>query len=474
MRFVRALLTASCLALPQGAVVGQLARTTSVVQRGSGALHRHRQQIDSLARDAVTAHRLASVAIAVVQGTDTIVHTAWGIAAQPARRAATSTVYRIASLTKQFTAAIILQLTAEQRLALSDTLGAFLPTVPAPWRGVTIAQLLNHTSGIPSYTGLGAPWVARWAEDMTPDTIIALTTHRPLDFAPGTSWRYDNTGYVILGRLIERLDQRPYAASVSARLAIPLGLTSLRYCPTDPIPPRDAAGYESAPGRRFRPSARLSLTQPFAAGALCATVGDLVRWNAALHHGHVVPSALYARMTTPEGAARATHYGYGIGRDSTGGRVRYTHSGGINGFGSSNSYWPDSALSVVVLANTEGNEVDALAEQIRRVLAGEPLVPRPKPITLSRAQLMVHAGRYELTLPSRTIGLTLRVDGDHLRAAFEGESPTVMVPIGAHRFMAEQDQNLQLDIAVTNGRVTGIILMSGPQQFTGRRVGDTR
>jgi len=126
----------------------------------------------------------------------------------------------------------------------------------------------------------------------------------------------------------------------------------------------------------------------------------------------------------------------------------------------------------VVLANTEGNEVDALAEQIRRVLENEPLRLRPKVIALSRARLAAHAGRYELTLPSRTIELTVRVDGDHLMAAFEGESPTAMVPIGAHRFMAEQDQSLKLDFTITNGRIAGLTLESGPLKFTGRRVQD--
>jgi CubicO group peptidase (beta-lactamase class C family) len=414
--------------------------------------------------------RLSSVVIAVIQGGDTVLLRAYGDAAQSPRRAAdVTTVYRIASLTKQFTAAMVLQLAAEQRLTLDDTLGRFLPTLPAAWRRATIAQLLNHTSGIPSYTSLGAPWVARWAEDMTPDTIIGLTAGRALDFAPGTGWRYDNTGYVILGRIIELLDQRAYAASVSSRLATPLGLTTLRYCPTDPHPPQDAVPLEIAPGRAFRPAARLSLTQPFAAGGLCATAGDLVRWNVALHQGRVVTAALYARFTTPEGAARDAHYGYGIGRDSTGGRLRFTHSGGINGFASSNSYWPDSALSLVVLANTEGNEVDAVAEQIRRTLADEPLIQRPRIIALSSSQLQSHAGDFQLSLPSRTIGLKVRVDGTRLSAAFEGETPTVMLPIGPHRFIAEMDQQLQLEFTLTNGRISGVILHSGPQQFTGRQ-----
>ncbi|MBL0170664.1 MAG: serine hydrolase [Gemmatimonadaceae bacterium] len=471
-RLVLALACVSIAVTPRLAAIGQggLARHPA---RAPISHQRQARQIDSLAREAVTSRRLASVSIGVVQGPDTILLRAWGDAShRPTRPATPATVYRLASLTKQFTSAIILQLIAEQRLALTDTLGKFLPWVPASWRGVTIQQLLNHTSGIPSYTSLGAPWVARWAEDMSPDTIIALTAGRPLDFAPGSGWRYDNTGYVILGRLIELLDNRPYAASVASRIAQPLGLTTLRYCPTVPIPPRDAVGTEAAPGKTFRPAAALSLTQPFAAGALCASAGELIRWNVALHGGHVVTAPLYLRMTTPEGAARTTHYGFGIGRDSTGGRLRYTHSGGINGFATSNSFWPDSALSVVVLANTEGNEVDALAEQIRRVLMGEPLVPRPKPIALTRAQLSAHAGRYELTLPSRTIGLTVRVAGAYLLATFDGDSPTTMVPIAAHRFMSEQDANTQLVFALTDGHVTGITLESGPQKFTGRRVGD--
>ncbi len=434
-----------------------------------------RRVIDSLVADAVAAHRLASVAVAVVQGHDTIVVRASGLADPlvTKRSTTTATVYRLGSVTKQFTAAIVLQLAQEGRLSLTDTVGRYLPWVPANWRGVTIAQLLNHTSGLPSYTNIGVAWRSRMTETLSPDTLIALAFSAPPDFAPGTHWKYNNGGYVMLGRIIELADHRTYAASVLKRLAEPLGLRSLRYCTDDSNVRENAVGSQRAARGAFQPSAPLSLSQPFSAGALCANVLDVVRWNRALHGGRVLNAASYSRMITPEGAARSSHYGFGIGRDSVAGRLRLLHSGAVNGFSSSNAFWPDSALTVAVLSNTDGNDVDALAAQIERVLLHQPLQQRPVPIALSTAQLDQHVGRFEIALPGRSLGLRVKRDGTTLIATFDGDTPNELAPIGPHRFMLREDESLQFEFQFVNDSLTSLVLHSGPQTFTGRRVSGT-
>lgn len=432
---------------------------------------RQRAQLDSLLVDAVAAHRLTSVSAAVIQGSDTLLLKAVGLASlDPERPATRQTVYRLGSVTKQFTAAIMLQMVSERRFELTDTLGRFLPWTPVAWRSVTLSQLLNHTSGIPSYTSLGAAWRQRMTEEMPPDTIILLSARQPMDFAPGSNWRYNNSAYVILGRIIELTDGRSYAESVRERIAKPLGLASLSYCATSPRPPFDATGYQSSGKGAFEPAVPLSMSQPLSAGGLCANALDVVRWNIALHSGRVIPDSLHARMVTPVASATARHYGFGIGRDSTGKRLRFVHSGSVNGFTSSNSYAPDRALSIVVLANTDGNHTDALAEQFRRVMDHEPLLQRPKPIVLTTAQLAVHVGRYEVALPGRSLQVNVRADTARLLVQFDGDAESVMLPIASHRFMMDGDETFQLEFVLSTARVSSIVLHVGPQTFIGRRV----
>jgi len=259
--------------------------------------------IDSLARAFLADSSSPSVAIAVVRGGDTLAMRAWGKADLEQDVAATSgTVYRIGSVTKQFTAATVMQLMEIGKVRLDDSIGSYLPSLPRAWHAVTVRQLLNHTSGVPSYTDIGAAWQRRWGEEMTPDTLVALTAGLPMWFPPGTKWRYDNTGYVILGMLIEKVTGRSWGTEIEARFAKPLGLDNTRNCLNEPVIPHRARGYEHAKGG-WDNTAYLAMTQPYSAGALCSTIGDLTRWNRALHTGKVVSAASYELMTTPSGAA---------------------------------------------------------------------------------------------------------------------------------------------------------------------------
>ena len=349
--------------------------SASMAQRPSYA--RERASIDSLVSADVANTPIAGVAVAVIKGRDTIEMRGWGFAdAENDVPVTPASVFRIGSITKQFTSAAIMQLVERSKLSLADTLGALLPNMPVTWRKVTLRQLLNHTSGIPSYTDLGPKWFVRIREDMVPDSLLAFTASDTVNFAPGMSWRYDNTGYVLLGMILDKTTGVKYPQYLNEQLFKPLGLASTMYCSTEPLIKHRAQGYGRV-GKQLVNANYIGMSQPYSAGALCSTIGDLVKWTRALHGGSVVSAASLAQMTTPVGPAAARHYGFGLGVDSLAGHLRIAHGGGINGFLTQSSYYPNDSLIVVVLTNTSPSPADRIASNIARIALG--LAPEPPP-----------------------------------------------------------------------------------------------
>lgn len=419
--------------------------------------------VDSLARAWIAARASPAVSIAVIRGRDTLAFGGWGMADLENEVPATArTVYQIGSVTKQFASVAVMQEVERGRVALDDSIGAHLPTLPAAWRGVTVRQLLNHTSGIPSYTSLGPRWARRWGEVMPPDTLVALSASEPMDFSPGAQWRYNNTGYVLLGMLIEKVTGRSWADDVRLRFVEPHGLADTRWCDVRPLIPRRARGYEAAAGG-FRNAAFLEMSQPYSAGALCSTVGDLAKWNALLHGGNLVSAASYAAMTTPEGAAAPRRYGFGLGVDTLGGRTLIQHGGGINGFLSENAWFPESQTSVTVLTNATGANPGRLMRQVARAALGIPLAVPPARIALAPADRARYVGAYDLELPggARQYLVTERDGVLYGRLDAPGQPANELVPHAEHSFYAAADDAIRLVFTVVDGRVTGFALRQG-------------
>ena len=329
--------------------------------------------MDSLVSAEVKGTPIAGLAIAVVRGRDTILARGWGFAdIENEVPVTTASIFRIGSITKQFTSSAIMQLVEKGRLSLDDTLAALLPNMPTTWRKVTLRHLLNHTSGIPSYTDIGQRWEGRWREDMVPDSIVGLVTGDTLNFAPGSKWRYNNTGYVLLGMILDKTTRQLYPRYLSEQIFKPVGLSSTMYCDTGPIIKRRALGYQLS-DKQLNNAEFLSMTQPYSAGALCSTVGDLVKWTRALHSGAIVSAASFKKMATPIGPAAASHYGFGLTSDSLGGHRRISHTGAIRGFVSMLAHYPDDSLTIVVLANSIPAPTETIAANLARVMFGMPL-----------------------------------------------------------------------------------------------------
>ena len=433
-----------------------------------------RRTVDSLVASALRDGPVAGMSVAVVRGRDTVVMKGYGFSdVENDVSATTHTVYRIGSITKQFTAAAVMQLIEQGKLSLDDTVGKSLPTLPAPWRGATIRQLLNHTSGIPSYTSAGPRWFTKMRLDLPHDSLLAIIAADSMDFARGSQWRYNNTGYYLLGMLIEKLTGRSYADVVRDQLATPLGLRSTMYCGTSQLIKHRSQGYQPTRDNKLVNADPLSMNQPFAAGALCSTVGDLVAWQRALTSGRVVTPASYGAMTTAEGGAVGRGYGYGLAIDTLGGQRRVQHGGGINGFNSMLEYFPADSLTVVVLANTNGPWADRIADNVARAALGVRLVAPPAKLAdlpTTAAERARFAGTYRLALPSGQT-LLLRVferDGKVVTQA-EGQPEVPLRYQGNSVFGADFDPSLRLTFA-PGTPTPKVTLVQGGATIDGPRV----
>ncbi len=268
---------------------------------------------------------------------------------------APETVFRLGSITKQFSAAVMLQLVAEGKVSLDDRLSKFLPDFPKPGADATIAQLLNHTVGVQSYTGIPG-WMDgdRPTQAVTTEQLIAEFKDLPAPSKPGEKWDYNNSGYVLVGAVIEKVTGKPWHQAVDERIAAPLGLTSIRYGTLEATVAGMAKGY-SQDDKGPSAARSIHMSVPHAAGALIGTVGDLAKWNHALHHGKVVPPALHAQMVAPTKLpdGNTEPYGFGIGRSDVRGREAVGHGGGIFGFSTNSVYLPKDDLFVAVFANSD-------------------------------------------------------------------------------------------------------------------------
>jgi CubicO group peptidase (beta-lactamase class C family) len=282
------------------------------------------------------------------------------------------TVFHIASISKNILAAVVLQLVDEGKLRLDDDVTNYVPEAPTHGHHVTVRQLLNHTSGIYSFTSL--PEAADNERfDLTHKQVLELIKDRPLEFEPGTSWRYDNSAFYLAGMVVERVTKQEYGAYVREHVFQPLGMDSASLCDARMVVPHLASGYEVDGGKLVN-AALISWKLPFAAGAVCATATDLLKWEAALDAGRVVNRSSLALMRTPTTLADGTKIDYGLGTRLgllDGHRV-FGHTGSGGGFTTVLESFPDDHLTIVVLTNTSPGAALRVATEVARAALGLP------------------------------------------------------------------------------------------------------
>lgn len=306
-------------------------------------------------------------------------------------------VFEIGSVTKQFTSASVMMLVDRGKVALDADVRTYLPDFPDKGAKITVENLLTHTSGIPSYTE-NPKWRTMLREDMTPQQIVDITKDEPLAFPPGTKWEYDNTGYTLLGMIVEKASGMSYADFVRKNIFEPLGMTHSYYGDNAALIPNRAAGYAKDESGWVN-APYLSMTQPYAAGSLMSTVDDLALWDAAVTAGKLLSKASWDRVFTPYKLASGedTHYGYGWEIGSYEGRAMVRHNGGIPGYVSEVARMPKEGVYVAMLTNSTSPPVDTgfLATRLAAAAAGIPY-HEPTAVKLDPAAFDAYAGVYRI------------------------------------------------------------------------------
>jgi CubicO group peptidase (beta-lactamase class C family) len=338
-------------------------------------------------------------------------------------------ILRLASVSKQYTAAAILKLAEEGRLSLDDPLERFLPEFPIGQ--ATVHQLLNHTSGIRSYTDIPGYFDGERIRRVvnTAELIDVFVDETP-DFEPGEKWRYNNSGYVLLGAIIEEITGQDWDSYIADALLKPAGIERTGYYPDELVLPGRARGYHKDGGSRNAPW--ISMSQPHAAGALSATALDVDRWQRALHGGEILSPEMLARMTEVEEVAG--DYGYGLVMGTLRNRPVIQHGGGIQGFVTFALWLPQERVSVVVLSNYVGHDPDVapVAQRLAAIAINDPYPAELPTVPMSAAELAAVEGTYRI---DRNTTRTLRAADGKLISQRQGGREFSVRPVGDDRFV---------------------------------------
>jgi CubicO group peptidase (beta-lactamase class C family) len=341
-------------------------------------------------------------------------------------------IFRIGSITKQFTAVAILQLMEQGKLSLQDDITKFIPDYPTQAYTITIENLLTHTSGIKSYTSI-SDYFKNVRKDMKPEEIIDMFKNQPMEFAPGTKWNYNNSGFFLLGYIIEKITGKTYAEYIQENFFTPLGMTSSCYGSDTRIIKNRASGYQQGNDGPEN-SDYCSMTQPYSAGAIMSTVGDLYKWHQAVHSYKLVKKETIDKAFTEYKLANGegTGYGYGWFLSQLQGSPTIEHGGGIYGYLTSSIYLPEEDVFVALFSNSTGKAPEFTALNMAAMAIGKPL--NTNEITLDEATLDQYVGIYA---NDRGREVTITREGLQLSANLSGAGSRKLIPSEKDKFLVK-------------------------------------
>lgn len=376
------------------------------------------------------------------------------------------TKFRLGSMTKQFTAAAILLLEEQGKLKVEDPLSKFIPSAPEAWKPVTLYHLLTHTSGIPSFTDF--PEYGTWK--LSPESPAQMMAHirdKPLDFTPGEKFKYSNSGYVLLGWIVELASGQSYETFLREHVFRPLGMNDSGYDSNTAVIPQRASGY--VPGSAGLTNAPyIDMHVPGGAGALYSTTADLLRWTQGLFGGKLLSAASLEKMTTPFKSS----YAFGLGVSTVKKHKVIAHGGAIEGFNSQLTYYPEGKVTVVVLANVNGTAAGELAGQLATLAFGETvtLSAERKELEVPVAVLQRYVGVYRL---SSQITNTIRLTDGRLTTQLSGQAPLPLFAESEKKFFLKI-VNAQVEFFTDEqGKVTHLVQYQNGQERQAVRISDT-
>lgn len=422
--------------------------------------------MDQIIQSYVAEHKFMGAAL-VARGSEVLFNKGYGSADLEWNIPNTpNTKFRLGSVTKQFTAASILLLEERGKLSVSDPVKKYMPDAPAAWDKITIYNLLTHTSGIPNFTSF--PEYAKLEPfAATPTELVARFRDKPLEFVPGEKWNYSNSGYVLLGYLVEKISGTNYEKFVRENIFTPLGMKDSGYDSNSAVVQRRAQGY--VPGKNgYEHAGFIHMSIPHGAGALYSTTEDLLKWEQGLFGGKLLQAASLEKMTKPF----LSNYAFGLQVETAGGRKVIEHGGGIEGFNTELEYYPEDKLTVVVLGNVNGSAPGEIAKKLGALAHGEAvkLPGERKEITLDSKSLGHYVGAYQL---SNGPAMLITLEGNQLISKLGNQPPVPIFPESETMFFLKVvDAQLEFPKGEAAGKASQVILHQNGRDLTAKRLDD--
>lgn len=373
-------------------------------------------------------------------------------------------IFQLGSITKQFTSAIILKLQEEKKLNVTDKLSKYFPGYPKG-DSITIEQLMTHTSGIYSYTNDPGFMANEVTKPASREMMMALFRDKPFDFSPGTGWNYSNSGYSLLGYIIEAVTKQPYEQVVRKYIFTPLGMTHSGFDFTNLKKQEKATGYFELNDKEIITAPIVDSTVSYSAGAIYSTTGDLYLWHNALQKNSILSKAQQDKAYTPV----KNNYGYGWGIDSIEGKRRVGHGGGIHGFVTNFARVPEDDICIVLLSNASNTSLGEITKSIFAILYGKQYeLPKERTaIKLPETKLKEYEGEYKIREDLHVI-LSVK-DGD-LVAAPTGQR-TDNLYAEKEDFFFSKSADLQVEFTRNDKKeVDGFILHQGGAKIPCKKI----
>jgi CubicO group peptidase (beta-lactamase class C family) len=368
---------------------------------------------------------------------------------------ATDMVFKLASITKQFTAVAVLQLVEQGKISLQDSIQKFVPDYPFKGYTITIENLLTHTSGIKDYLQISYnnPNMERW--DFTPKELIDSFKNHPLQFEPGTKFSYSNSGYYLLGYIIEKVSGKSYKKYMQENIFTPLGLTHTYVNEETTVIPKRVKGYFKE-GSTYKNADYWSSSITYAAGILISNTEDLYKWFTGLLAYKILKKETLDKAFTAyklkDGSALTYGYGWYILNQNNISSIE--HSGIMNGFTSNQIYYPKQDIFIAVLFNSQSAPRDGVSRTVSEIVLGQSLQKANK---VDAALLSSYVGTYSLSTDSKRT-ITVTKDNDRLFAKVSGQQAFELLFQTDTRFQLQNVKDATGEFVSENGRVSKIIV----------------